>query len=65
MDTWPFLTSFLLKATVGMELQFGLAVLSSVLIKKPFLLNRELFALKEPSVRAILHRNHSFSCRQA
>jgi hypothetical protein len=65
METWPFLTSFLLKATVGMELPFGLAVLSSVSTKKPFLLNRELFALKEPSATAILRLNHSLSCRQA
>jgi hypothetical protein len=65
MDTWPFLTSFLLKAIVGVELQFGLAVLSSVSIKKPFLLNRELFALKEPSATAILQSNHSLSCQQA
>jgi hypothetical protein len=61
MDTWPFLTSFLLKAIVGMELQFGLAVLSSVSIKQPFLLNRELFALKEASATAILHSNHFLS----
>ena len=60
MDTWPFLTSFLLKATVGTELQFGLAALFSVSIKKLFLLNRKLIALKEPSVRAILHSHHSF-----
>jgi hypothetical protein len=60
MDTWPFLTSFLLKATVGTELQFGLAALFSVSIKKLFLLNRKLIALKEPSARAILHPHHSF-----
>jgi hypothetical protein len=36
-----------------------------VSIKKLFLLNRKLIALKEPSARAILHSNHSFSWRQA
>jgi hypothetical protein len=66
MDTWPFLTSFLLKATVGMELQFGLArVIFRIDQEARFLLNRELFALKEPSATAILHSNHSLSCQQA